>query len=109
MLGRKASEHIAKVTACAKEAIDVYKTKYMSAEALTAMQTQLKERFMAMLKEKIEEGNDLVAAGDALLADKLMAVNSLREDYQTQDPDYKEGAVDMEKLAAALAPYLDPK
>ena len=39
MLGRKASEHIAKVTACAKEAIDVYKTKYMSAEALTAMQT----------------------------------------------------------------------
>ena len=36
---------------------------------------------MAMLKEKIEGGNDLVAAGDALVAEKLMAVNSLLEDY----------------------------
>ena len=37
MLGRKASEHIARVTACAKECIGIYKTKFMPAEKLAAM------------------------------------------------------------------------
>ena len=41
----------------------------------------MKEKVMATLKEKIEGGSDLVAAGDALVAGKLMAVNSLLGDY----------------------------
>ena len=60
---------------------------------------------MDALAKELKNNGELVGAGNTLVAQNLIAENSLLSDYQKVDPDYKDGPVDMEKLNTALAPY----
>ena len=108
-LGKKATQHILGVTAAAKECIGLYITKHMPAEKLASMQAEHSKKIMDVLQKELEGSGDLVGAGDSLVAMNLIAENSLLSDYQKQDPDYKAGPVDIEKVKAALEAYLNPK
>ena len=81
----------------------------MPAEKLASLQAELNKKIMDVLLRELEGSGDLVGAGDSLVAMNLIAENSLLSDYQKQDPEYKDGPVDIEKVKAALETQLNPK